>query len=168
MKNNPLVPNQGVPSPNIRPQPMTQNDSVDTAKTMKFFARMFTQFLARHRPLSTNAKPAFMKNTSIAVISTHVVSMPIRVSLIALRNADENAGSAATSAAASATGASCAVASSNPINMGIAISAAMTHFFQNHIAILLNGLPRAQCAIGDGPFSSGYANRRAVPRQLDG
>ena len=49
---------------------------------MKFFARMLLVFLARHRPLSTSAKPAFIQNTSIAVTSTHTVSMPIRSALL--------------------------------------------------------------------------------------
>ena len=53
------------------------------AKTMKFFARMFTVFFARHSPLSTIAKPVFMKNTSIAAIRTQTVSSPTRRSLMA-------------------------------------------------------------------------------------
>ncbi len=43
---------------------------------MKFFERMLTVFLDRHIADSTSAKPRFMKNTSAAVISTHIVSMP--------------------------------------------------------------------------------------------
>ncbi len=43
---------------------------------MKFFDRMLTVFLARQNPDSTSAKPRFMKNTSDAVISTHIVSIP--------------------------------------------------------------------------------------------
>ena len=35
---------------------------------------MFTQFLERHRPDSTQANPAFMKKTSAAVSSTQTVS----------------------------------------------------------------------------------------------
>ena len=49
----------------------------ETAKTMKFFARMFTAFLARHRPDSTMANPRFMKNTRNAVTKTHTVSIAI-------------------------------------------------------------------------------------------
>ena len=71
-----------LPSPNIRPQPITQNEIVEAANTMKFLVRMLVAFLARQRPLSTSAKPAFMKNTSIAVTSTHTVSMPMRRSLL--------------------------------------------------------------------------------------
>ena len=70
------------PSPNIRPQPITQNEIVEAANTMKFLARMLVQFLARHSPLSTSAKPAFIQNTSIAVTSTQTVSMPTRMALL--------------------------------------------------------------------------------------
>src|SRR5688572_7766689 len=41
---------------------------------MKFLERMFTAFLARHMPDSTQAKPRFMKNTRKPVINTHTVS----------------------------------------------------------------------------------------------
>ena len=58
----------------MSPKPKIQNASDDTAKTMKFFARMFTAFLAWHRPDSSSAKPAFMKNTRQAVTTTHKVS----------------------------------------------------------------------------------------------
>ncbi len=44
------------------------------AKTMKFLDRMLTVFLDRQNPDSTSAKPRFMKNTRVAVISTHTVS----------------------------------------------------------------------------------------------
>ena len=44
------------------------------AKTMKFFERMLTVFLARQNPDSTSAKPRFMKNTSAAVRTTQTVS----------------------------------------------------------------------------------------------
>jgi hypothetical protein len=42
---------------------------------------MFTQFFARQRPDSTKAKPAFMKNTSIAATKTQTVSTPVRRAL---------------------------------------------------------------------------------------
>src|SRR5690348_16082433 len=41
---------------------------------MKFLERMLTQFFWRHIPDSTDAKPRFIKNTSIAVTSTQTVS----------------------------------------------------------------------------------------------
>ena len=44
------------------------------AKTMKFFERMLTVFLARQNPDSTSAKPRFMKNTRDAVSTTQMVS----------------------------------------------------------------------------------------------
>ncbi len=67
---------KGLPFPNMSPQPMNQNDIDAMAKTMKFFARMLTAFLARHNPDSTMAKPRFMKKTRNAVNSTHAVSTP--------------------------------------------------------------------------------------------
>jgi hypothetical protein len=75
----PLVPRKLLPSPNIRPQPRMKKASEEHPKTMKFFARMFTQFFARARPDSTIAKPRFMKNTRKAVSRTHIVSMAILV-----------------------------------------------------------------------------------------
>ena len=45
---------------------------------MKFLARMFTVFFARHRPDSTMAKPRFMKNTRNPVSSTQKVSSMTR------------------------------------------------------------------------------------------
>ena len=47
---------------------------------MKFFERMLTQFFARHMPDSTQAKPRFMKNTSMPVTSTQTVSAPTLIS----------------------------------------------------------------------------------------
>jgi len=72
------MPTKPLPSPNISPQPSTQNDRDEIAKTMKFFARMFVQFLARHRPDSTSAKPAFIQKTSMAATRTQRVSRPMR------------------------------------------------------------------------------------------
>jgi hypothetical protein len=75
--NNPFRPIKPFPSPNISPQPSIRNPSEDTANTMKFFDSMFTQFFARANPLSTIAKPRFMKKTNIAARSTQIVSMII-------------------------------------------------------------------------------------------
>jgi hypothetical protein len=72
--NRPFCPMKPLPSPNIKPQPKSRNPSDETAKTMKFFDKMFTLFLARAKPLSTLAKPRFMKNTSIPVTRTQIVS----------------------------------------------------------------------------------------------
>ena len=58
----------------MMPQPSSKKPIDVTAKTMKFFERMLTQFFARHMPDSTQAKPRFMKNTSMAVTITHIVS----------------------------------------------------------------------------------------------
>ena len=60
----------------MSPQPINQKDTDAMAKTMKFFARMLTVFLARHKPDSTMANPRFMKNTRNAVNSTQTVSTP--------------------------------------------------------------------------------------------
>ena len=65
---------QALPPPNISPQPSSQKPIELTAKTMKFFDRMLTQFFARQKPDSTQAKPRFMKNTSMPVTSTQTVS----------------------------------------------------------------------------------------------
>ena len=95
----PVVPMKPLPLPNIRPKPMTQNASDEAAKTMKFFARMLTAFLARQRPLSTSAKPAFMKNTRNAAIMVQTVSaMSFKSILLGPE------GAAASSAAGSAAG----------------------------------------------------------------
>src|SRR3990172_1194578 len=96
----------GEPLPNMIPNPMIQKNAVVTAKTMKFFDKMLTQFLARQNPDSTQAKPRFMKNTSIAVINTQTVSIPT------LRSATNCAvGSAAVSTTV-ASSTSCASAGS--------------------------------------------------------
>ena len=58
----------------MMPQPNSQKPIDVTANTMKFLDRMFTQFFARHMPDSTQAKPRFMKNTSMPVTITQTVS----------------------------------------------------------------------------------------------
>jgi len=93
-KNSPFRPTHGVPSPNMRPQPTAQNENVASANTTKFFARMLTQFLARQRPLSTKAKPAFIQNTSMPATMTHTVSVATRMLLIAAFQLSEAPGAA--------------------------------------------------------------------------
>src|SRR6056297_2388437 len=44
---------------------------------MKFFVRMLQEFFERMNPASTMPKPACMKKTKNAPISTHTVSMPL-------------------------------------------------------------------------------------------
>ena len=56
------------------PKPITQKARVEMAKTTKFFDRIMTAFLLRHRPASSRPKPAFMKNTRMAVTMTQTVS----------------------------------------------------------------------------------------------
>ena len=75
------------PSPNMIPHPITQNEMLDAANTMKFLARMLVVFFARHSPLSTIAKPAFIQKTRQAVKSTHTVSMPMRRELLLSKSA---------------------------------------------------------------------------------
>src|SRR3954467_2564775 len=69
-----------LPSPNMKAKPATQKASDAAAKTTTFLARMLTAFFERHNPLSNIAKPAFMKNTRIAVSTTHIVSRATFVS----------------------------------------------------------------------------------------
>ncbi|ACI18758.1 hypothetical protein DICTH_0176 [Dictyoglomus thermophilum H-6-12] len=73
-KNNPFKPTKGVPSPNINPHPRMRYPKEDMAKTIKFLERIFTVFFTRANPDSTIAKPKFMKNTSIPVNKTQIVS----------------------------------------------------------------------------------------------
>ena len=68
----PIRPLSG-PSPNMRPHPTNQYAATLAAKTTKFFERMLTAFFARHMPVSTHAKPRFMKNTSMPVMRVQIV-----------------------------------------------------------------------------------------------
>ncbi len=132
-KNKPFVPTNGVPSPNIKPQPSAQNDSVEAAKTMKFLARMFVQFFCRHRPLSTSANPAFIQNTSIPATNTHRVSMPTRRALLlAVNVAIGSAGAAASAAAAASSAQPVAVI---PPTMATVIASIRTHFMRERYFI---------------------------------
>ena len=58
-------PQPKIPSaaPNMRPKPIAQNARAPMEKSIRFFMRMLTAFLARVKPHSTRAKPACMKNT---------------------------------------------------------------------------------------------------------
>src|SRR5262245_2009814 len=92
----------------MTPQPNIQKKNVVTANTMKFFDRIFTAFFARQKPDSTHAKPRFIKNTSMAVTSTHTVSAH---SLASVRSA------AIGSAGALAAGSAGAVASAAGVSV---------------------------------------------------
>src|SRR5688572_20012319 len=70
------------PLPNISPQPKNQKPMDETAKTIKFLERILTQFFARQNPDSTQAKPRFMKNTSMPVKSTQMVSIATLMSAV--------------------------------------------------------------------------------------
>src|ERR687892_727428 len=101
----PCVPNSGLPSPNMRPNPSTRNAVDDTENTMKFLARMVTVFLARQNPDSTPAKPRPMKNTRNAVTSTHTVSTATLASAsLELRSLIGSAGASAGLASVGAAG----------------------------------------------------------------
>ncbi len=51
-------------------------------KSIRFFIRMLAVFLARIRPASSMPKPACIRNTRKAAISTHMVSIPTMMSAI--------------------------------------------------------------------------------------
>ncbi len=82
---------------------------------MKFFAKILTQFLARHNPLSTMAKPAFIQNTSMPVNNTQTVSNAIRMLLIPSLTASVAAGTAAAVSCAHPVAASPSPAMANKI-----------------------------------------------------
>src|SRR6188474_138632 len=90
----------------MMPHPISQKPMVVTANTMKFLDKMLTVFFARHMPDSTVAKPRFMKNTSMPVTMTHIVSAMILTSPAVSATAGAAAGS--SSLAASVAGASAA------------------------------------------------------------
>ena len=58
----------------MMPKPRIQKTGVPMQKSMRFFMTMLPAFLARVKPVSTMAKPACMKKTSAAPMSTHMVS----------------------------------------------------------------------------------------------
>ena len=63
--------------------------------TTKFLARIFTQFLARQSPDSTQANPVFMKNTRPAVSNTHKVSRATRMAPLVSVSVATGSGAAA-------------------------------------------------------------------------
>jgi hypothetical protein len=69
LRKKPDVPNQPVEVvPNMSPNPMAQKVMEPMEKSMRFFIKMFTAFLARVNPASTMANPTCMKKTSAAAI----------------------------------------------------------------------------------------------------
>ena len=62
-------------TPYATAQPMAQKASAPMETSMMFFIRMFAVFFARTNPASSMAKPACMKNTRNAAISSHAVSI---------------------------------------------------------------------------------------------
>lgn len=65
------------PVPNIKPNPIIQNNNEPKMKSTKFFIRILAVFFERVNPASTRAKPGCMKNTSIAANNIHTVLMPV-------------------------------------------------------------------------------------------
>ena len=61
------------PVPNMIPNPIIQKVGVPIQKSIRFFIMIFPAFLARVKPVSTIAKPACIKKTSAAPISTQIV-----------------------------------------------------------------------------------------------
>ena len=72
--NHPLVPMNALPAPNIMAKPIAQYAMEPIEKSIRFFMRMLTAFLARVNPDSTIANPACIKKTRNAATSTHNVS----------------------------------------------------------------------------------------------
>lgn len=71
------------PVPNIRPNPISQNNIEPTMKSTRFFIKMLAVFFIRVNPASTNANPGCMKNTSIAARSIQTVFKPVASSAVA-------------------------------------------------------------------------------------
>ena len=65
-----VVPQKPFEAPNISPNPIAKNAMLPTEKSIRFFIRMLTAFLALVKPVSTIAKPACIKKTINA--ATHV------------------------------------------------------------------------------------------------
>ncbi len=68
------VPKKLLPLPNISPKPTMTKATVANVVSMKFSAMMLTTFLERTKPASRKPKPACMKKTRKAQISTQTVS----------------------------------------------------------------------------------------------
>ena len=60
---------------NISPKPTAQKAMAPTEKSIRFFIRMLTVFLARVNPDSTRANPACMKNTRKAATQVQYQSI---------------------------------------------------------------------------------------------
>src|SRR6185437_9670726 len=141
----PFVPTYPWPSspPNIKPQPSSQKPIVVTANTMKFFERMLTQFFWRQKPDSTQAKPRFMKNTSIDAITTQTVSaITFKSALLGGAAGAGAVGAAgigvASSAAASASGAASSASWAATICGAAAHKAAATQTIRIHGIVFRN------------------------------
>jgi hypothetical protein len=76
--NHPLVPNSGPSPPYAIAYPKMKKPSAAKQKSIRFFISTLAAFFDRMRPVSTMPKPACMKNTSAAAISTQSVSSPSR------------------------------------------------------------------------------------------
>ena len=65
-------PRKPPPVPNIKANPIAQYVSIPIQKSIVFFIIIFPEFFALVKPVSTMAKPACIKNTSIPPINVHV------------------------------------------------------------------------------------------------
>src|SRR5215213_9806896 len=69
-RKNPSVP-MSFPTPKAKAKPTAQYASDAIERLVRIFATIVPAFLARENPISRNANPACMKNTSAAAIITH-------------------------------------------------------------------------------------------------
>jgi hypothetical protein len=59
----------------MKPQPIAQKTREPMQKSIRFFMRIFVEFFARVRPVSTKANPACMKNTRAPVMTNQIISI---------------------------------------------------------------------------------------------
>lgn len=71
-------------SPNMYLKPKSQKAKVAIQKTMRFLARTLTALRVRQNPVSSMAKPAFIKNTSAAATISQTVPTASKVFAIAV------------------------------------------------------------------------------------
>ena len=134
---------------------------------MKFFERMFTQFFDRHMPDSTAAKPRFMKNTSMAVMSTHIVSSMTLISTFVGPVAAAGSAAAGAAATADSAGLSGSAARSEfaglPHSSNHPVNNAIAHI--RHIAVVPFKLNFIQN--GAKPFVPRYTRGNQTSHKLD-
>jgi hypothetical protein len=95
--NQPLVPKSGPSPPYAIAYPKMKKPSAAKQKSIRFFISTLAAFFDRMRPVSTMPKPACMKNTIAAAISTQSVSSPSKTVSTAGESCDAIAGPVAIS-----------------------------------------------------------------------